>query len=88
MSYHFGNLQWAIAHVASLFGAYFAGVLIYAYSAEKNNTGPSANRSWLVSFPSIPNPSTQTLSVCFVTCFAMIWRLVCQSSNASLLKPF
>ncbi|KAL3151709.1 hypothetical protein ABBQ38_012690 [Trebouxia sp. C0009 RCD-2024] len=48
MSYHFGNLQWAAAHVASLFGAYFAGVLIYAYSAEKNNTGPSANRSWLI----------------------------------------
>ncbi|DBA82863.1 TPA: hypothetical protein ACH3X1_006657 [Trebouxia sp. C0004] len=48
MSYHFGNLQWAIAHVASLFGAYFAGVLIYAFSAENSNTSASRNRSWLV----------------------------------------
>ena len=63
MSYHFGNLQWAIAHVASLFGAYFAGVLIYAYSAEKNNTGPSANRSWLVSpLPSKTKTLTQRVS--------------------------
>lgn len=49
MSYHFGNLQWAIAHVFALFGAYFAGVLIYAYAAENNNTGASRNRTWLVS---------------------------------------
>ena len=50
MSYHFGTLQWAMAHVASLFGAYFAGVLIYAFSAENNHTGSSRNRTWLVSF--------------------------------------
>lgn len=50
VSYHFGNLQWAIAHVASLFGAYFAGVLIYAFSAENNSTSASRNRTWLVSF--------------------------------------
>ena len=49
MSYHFGNLQWAIAHVLALFGAYFAGVLIYASAAENNNTGATRNRTWLVS---------------------------------------
>lgn len=57
MSYHNGNLQWAIAHVFALFGAYFAGVLIYAFAAENNNTGASRNRTWLVS-----SSSSQTQS--------------------------
>lgn len=67
MSYHFGNLQWAVAHVASLFGAYFAGVLIYAYSAEKNNTRPTANRSWLVSSSS-PHHSICLDMFCSILC--------------------
>ena len=50
MSYHFGNLQWAIAHVACLFGAYFSGVLIYSFSAENNHTSASRNVTWLVRF--------------------------------------
>ncbi|KAL0040033.1 hypothetical protein WJX79_003372 [Trebouxia sp. C0005] len=48
VSYHFGNMQLAVAHMLAMFGAFMAGILIYSYSAEMSNTSANGPRTWLV----------------------------------------
>ena len=37
MSYGFGNLHWAAAHVASMAGAFCAGVAVYGFRATSDD---------------------------------------------------
>ena len=47
MSYGFGNLHWAAAHVVSMFGAFCAGVAVYGFRAANDDVP-----GWQVRMPS------------------------------------
>ena len=50
MSYGFGNLHWAAAHVISMAGAFCAGVAVYGFRAANDVPGWQVNVSVLYTY--------------------------------------